>query len=289
MNGDSGSFWSRCWARVLVFREFMRCESEPDKAVGLDRPPSSVVKAFYFLFFTTTIGYFLFETWLVFVKWAAAWPKDLAWYERPLGYSVAFLTTVVACVHFVRVYMTIELLDSPFLDLHEKYIQPLGNIQKYFEFGMRGLILFVVAFYALKFSQLGFVKEMLGYPQLQPTSFEFIVKYFIGFYVSVISWDLFSLICFMCNKVKRPPSFLIASAGGVIFWSLLAHLLIHEPDADDCRGAFFAALLYLVLVWSTFQVNLRDHKDFLIAFKKELCCTIAPGYVGSRRATSKPE
>ncbi|HHT9122668.1 MAG TPA: hypothetical protein ACFYEF_07335 [Candidatus Wunengus sp. YC63] len=161
------------------------------------RPLSSAIKTFYFLVFFSAGVTFFFPFFTKISDFWNALPSKPNTRWDAIFFTVALVIFyIVIFFHFIRLYITLELLEDPTTDFHKIFIYPLGNKARFAEQIIRFLLILCVSFKIIDlFKHLLVTIEVNTNPDLS--------KYILVLYVVLLLWDIVYVMASHWNSMSE--------------------------------------------------------------------------------------
>ncbi len=162
---------------------------------------------------------------------------------------VLFFLPVAVGLHFVRIYLTMEMLEDPTSPFHKKYLTRLSSDAKFKEQLLRFSAIILVSF--------KLIEKICGFEVLN--QLHGLCAYLVAFYFSLLLWDLW---IYCCHKKIDPNFSLIEDTYfRMNAFSMMAAIFAFYLALGIVKSYFILALALLCIIAAIFMSFYYDYKD----------------------------
>jgi hypothetical protein len=155
-----------------------------------EKPLTSALKIFY-------LGIFIYTAITIFSAFVGHVPDiyqkleadTLPWFDGCVIIVVLFLLPISVGIHFLRIYITMEMLEDPTSPFHKRYLTPLNQNDIKVEH--------VIRFFAIIFVSFKLIEEIFNFKVFD--NLHHLCWYLLFFYSSLLIWDIW---IYYCHKSK---------------------------------------------------------------------------------------
>jgi len=220
--------------------------SDHTNSVTICKSLTSAFKLFYLGVFILTAWYFFNPFWShlpsIFNSLGAG---DIPFLDGVFILFVLFLLPLAVFMHFLRLYITMELLEDPTSPFHAKFIRPLTSFPRYFEQLVRLIVIAIITFKAL---------GILGFGMFD--SLQHLCSYMLLFYGLLMFWDVMILTFHFRNKtISWKDTYILQN-----IVSFMASAIAWLISRGQLESYFLLALALLFIIAATVYSFIKDYK-----------------------------